>query len=56
MNNMYFSFWELLFAILVAYVIIRIAKWALYKAFYDPMGVAQRIAEKTLEDMKKTNF
>jgi hypothetical protein len=53
---MYFSFWSLLLAILTAYIIIKIAKWAIHKAFYDPMGVAQRLAEKTLEDMKKTNF
>lgn len=53
---MYFSFWDLLLAILAAYIIIKLAKWAIHKAFYDPMGVAQRITEKTLEDMKKTNF
>lgn len=53
---MYFSFWNLLLAILVTYIIIKLAKWAIHKAFYDPMGVAQRLAEKTLEDMKKTNF
>ncbi len=37
--------WNLVFAILIAYLIIKLCGWLVHQKLYDPKGTARRIIE-----------